>query len=181
MWNRLIHTAGLTLLPLLCCWAGFVFAAPEPPASAILTNAVARAELELVVAHQRFAAEPTNSIVAWQLGRACFTWGKMLSEPSAKEKIYTEGVAACRRSIALNTTSAPSHYYLGMNIGRIADLKRNLSAFSMVKEVERSFQRARSLDERYSTPVPTGISACCINMHPVGPLVSAIQNSGANI
>jgi len=151
MWNRLIHAAGLTLLPLFCCCAGLAGPATETPASAAtLTNAVTRSEQELVAARQRFAAEPTNSIAAWQLGRACWVRGKLLPDPAAKEKIFAEGVKACRRSIALAPDSVPGHYYLAMNIGRIADLKRNLAAFSMVREVERSFQRVRALDEKFA-------------------------------
>lgn len=150
MWNRLAHAAGLTLLPLLCCCAGLAGTAAEPPASAALTNALAHAEKELAAARQNFATEPTNSVAAWQLGRACWVWGKLLPDPAAKEKIFTEGVAACRRSIALDPKSVPGHYYLGMNIGRIADLKRNLAAFTMVREVEKSFQRVRALDEKFA-------------------------------
>lgn len=154
MGNRRIHVATLTLLGLIGCLSSAAGAETGAPISSPPSNAVARAEQDLVATRQHFVAEPTNSVVAWQLGRACFTWGKMLTDPGAKEKIYTEGVAACRRSITFNATSAPSHYYLGMNIGRIADLKRNLSAFSMVKEVEKSFHRARSLDEKYSHAGP---------------------------
>ena len=151
MWNRLIHVPGLTLLPLFCCLAGLARAAePVSPASADSTNAVARAEQDLAATRQRFANEPTNSIAAWHLGRACFTWGKLVSDPVAKEKIFTEGVTACRRSIALDPQCAPGHYYLGMNIGRVADLKRNLAAFRMVREVEQSFARVRALDEKFS-------------------------------
>lgn len=109
---------------------------------------------KLAAARERCAAEPTNSVAAWQLGSACFTWGKLLKDTEAQEKIYTEGVAACRRSLALDADSAPAYYYLGMNIGRVADLKRNLAAFSMVKEVEKSFARARELDENFSHAGP---------------------------
>lgn len=118
------------------------------------TNALHLARLELTTARQRASATPTNSIAAWQLGQACFSWGKLLTNRAEQEKIYTEGVTACRRSIALDPKSAPGHYYLGMNIGRVADLKRNLSAFGMVKDVEKSFQRARELDEKFAHAGP---------------------------
>lgn len=150
MWNRLIHAAGLTLQLLFCCWAGLAGAAEEVPVPAGLTNAVTHAEQELVAARQHFAAEPTNSMAAWQLGRACWVWGKLLPDPVAQEKVYTEGVTACRRSIVLDPKSVPGHYYLGMNVGRIAGLKRNLAAISLVREAERSFQRVRTLDEKFS-------------------------------
>jgi len=154
MWNRLIHKTGLTLLPLLCCFAPLAQAEPAEPTLSASTNAIAHAEKELATARERFAAEPTNSIAAWHLGRACFTWGKLLQDPVAQEKIYAEGVTACRRSIAIDPKSAPAYYYLSVNIGRVADLKRNLAAFKMVKEVERAFLRARELDEKFAFAGP---------------------------
>jgi tetratricopeptide (TPR) repeat protein len=144
------HTLGLTLLVLIGCVAGPARAAERDGGRGVVTNAVALLEANLVAARKLLASEPTNSLAAWQLGRACFTWGKTLKDPNAQEKIYEEGVSACRRSLNLDPTSGPAHYYLGMNIGRVADLKRNLAAFGMVKEVERAFLQAAKLDENYA-------------------------------
>jgi tetratricopeptide (TPR) repeat protein len=143
------HTVWLTLTWLLCSVAIRTSAAPNGNLS--LTNFIAHAHTNLVVARQQFTIAPTNSVAAWQLGRACFTWGKLLTDRTEQEKIYTEGVNACRRSLGLDPKSAPANYYLGMNIGRVADLKRNLSAFNMVKDVEKSFQRARQIDEKFAS------------------------------
>ncbi len=148
--SRFCHIAWITLLVAVCSGAQGLWAAPNGVDPALPTNVVAYTEQELTDARQRSTAEPTNSIAAWKLGRACFTWGKILTNRAAKELIYQEGVAACRRSLALDANSAPANYYLGMNIGRIADLKRNLKAFGMVKEVEKSFTRARALDEKFA-------------------------------
>lgn len=154
MRTRFVHTVGLTLLLGFGCVPLLRAAEKAGVASPALTNATALAGQELATTRQRFSAAATNSVAAWQLGRACFTWGKLLTSHPEQEKIYTEGVTACRRSIALDPKSAPGHYYLGMNIGRVADLKRNLAAFSMVKEVEKSFQRARELDEQFAHAGP---------------------------
>src|SRR5262249_5801184 len=48
-----------------------------------------------------------------------------------------------------NSNSAPAHYYLGMNIGELADTKRNLSALKMTKEMEREFLAAHAIDENF--------------------------------
>ncbi len=144
------HTLGLTLLLLIGCGNRPVWAAELGGVRGAATNAIALAEANLVVARKLVATEPTNSLAAWHLGRACFTWGKTLKDPNAQEKIYEEGVAACRRSLSLDPKSGPAHYYLGMNIGRVADLKRNLAAFGLVKEVERTFLQAAKLDEHYA-------------------------------
>lgn len=148
------HTLGLTLLLLIGCGVRPAWAVEPTGARGALTNAIALAEANLVAARKLVATEPTNSLAAWHLGRACFTWGKTLKDPNAQEKLYEEGVAACRRSLSLDPKSGPAHYYLGMNIGRVADLKRNLAAFGMVKEVEKSFQRARELDEKFAHAGP---------------------------
>jgi hypothetical protein len=154
MGNRRHHGQGLTLVGLLCCGLLGSLAASPASIAAPLTNALAFAETNLVVARRQFAAAPTNATVAWQLGRACFAWGQFLTNRAAQESTYTEGLNACRRSLAVEAKSAPAYYYLGMNLGRIADLKRNLSAFSMVKEVEKSFHRARQLDENFAHAGP---------------------------
>ena len=144
------HTLGLTLLLLIGCGVRLAWAVEPTGMRGALTNASVLAEANLVAARKLVATEPTNSVAAWQLGRACFTWGKSLKDPNAQEQIYEEGVTACRRSLCLEPKSGPAHYYLGMNIGRVADLKRNLAAFGMVKEVERAFLQAAKLDENYA-------------------------------
>jgi tetratricopeptide (TPR) repeat protein len=144
------HTLRLTLVLLFGCGAASGLVAAEASPSRPATNAVALAQADLLAARKRSTTETTNNVAAWELGRACFTWGKLLKDPVAQEKIYTEGIAACRRSLALNPQSGPAHYYLGMNIGRVADLKRNLAAFKMVKVVEHAFQQAAALDEKYA-------------------------------
>ena len=140
---------GLTLWLLVGCGQLSLWGAEPDVSGKAATNALTRAEAGLIAARKRCATETTNSVAAWELGRACFNWGELLKDPVAQEKVYTEGVAACRRSLSLDPKSGPAHYYLGMNIGRQADLKRNLVALGMVKDVERAFQKARELDENF--------------------------------
>ncbi len=91
---------------------------------------------------------------AWELGRACFDMSTV-QKSSANEALFAqEGITACRRSLTLNTNSAPAHYYLGMDIGQYADTKRNLSAFRMVKEMEREFLLALGLDKDFDYAGP---------------------------
>lgn len=150
MRSNVQHTLGLTLGLMIGCSAGRVMAAAPTNAPMASTNYVAMAAENLTAARKFFATETNSSTAAWQLGRACFAWGKLLKDPKAQEKIYEEGVAACRHSLKLDPKTGPAYYYFGMNIGRVADLKRNLAAFSMVKDVEKAFQQARVLDESYS-------------------------------
>lgn len=155
MHNRPSYQVGLTLFLLISSvFSVVVSEAGETSPAHLPTNILIQAEQNLVSARNLATTQSTNAIAAWQLGRACFAWGDLQTNRSVREKIFTEGVAACRRSVALDSNSAPAFYYLGMNLGKVADLKRNLSALGMVKEVERSFQRARALDEKFSFAGP---------------------------
>lgn len=147
---KLNHTLGLTLLLLLGCGVSPLWSMEGADPGSAASNVVVVAETNLKTARIRYVAETTNSVAAWELGRACLAWGLLLKEPTSKEKIFSEGIAACRRSLTLNPKSGPAHYYLGMNIGRVADLKRNLAAYAMVKEVEKAFQHARELDKHFA-------------------------------
>ena len=107
------------------------------------------AEKILTVAQKRYETEPTNTVAAWEMGRACFGLVTVLEDRKEMERIINEGIAACRASVALDSTSAAGHYYLAVTVGKLADLKRNLAAYGMVKEVEREFHKAQELDERF--------------------------------
>lgn len=124
------------------------------PAWPVPTNILIHTEQHWIVARNHYFNEPTNSMAAWQLGQACFAWGDLQTNRAQREILFTEGVTACRRSLALNSNAAPAFYYLGMNLGKIADLKRNLAALGMVREVERCFAQARVLDETFSHAGP---------------------------
>lgn len=139
-------------------WTGLaasgVGAGSGSPASPVPAEIANYAEQSWITARSHYFHAPTSSVAAWQLGRACFAWGDLQTNRIQRETIFAEGVAACRRSLALHSNAAPAFYYLGMNLGKIADLKRNLAALGMVREVERCFEQARRLDERFSHAGP---------------------------
>lgn len=143
--GRVLLLAGLAF----AVWTGSVnrsFAANTNPIDQVQFRT--HAQQKLATAQQRYEAEPTNSVAAWQFGRACFELATVLQDAKEMERIINEGIAACRQSVALDPMSAAAHYYLAITVGKLADLKRNLAAFVMVKEVEREFHKARELDER---------------------------------
>lgn len=109
----------------------------------------ANAMKALAAARSRFNRDTNNLDAAWQLGRACFDLANLATDNTAKAEVANEGIAACHRALALNSNSAPAHYYLGMSLGELADTKRNFSALRMVKEMEREFLAAQNLDEHF--------------------------------
>jgi tetratricopeptide (TPR) repeat protein len=100
-------------------------------------------------AHARFQTDSNNLEAAWQFARSCFDLAELATNNPERADYANQGIAAGRQAVALNTNSAAAHYYLGMNIGELAETKRNPSAFRMVKEMEREFLTADALDEHF--------------------------------
>jgi tetratricopeptide (TPR) repeat protein len=121
----------------------------QPMESGDSTNAdsAARADNAFQAARTRFHAETNNAEAAWQFARACFDRSEFATNNTERAEIAEQGIAAARQSITCNPTSAPAHYYLGMNLGRLADTRRNLSGLRMVSEMEHEFTAARDLNE----------------------------------
>jgi tetratricopeptide (TPR) repeat protein len=108
-----------------------------------------RAEKRFQEAHRRYQADTNNVEAAWQFARACFDYADFATNKTTRADIAKQGINTCRQLIAQHPASAPGHYYLGMNLGQVADTKRNLSALRMAKEMEREFLLVCDLDERF--------------------------------
>jgi tetratricopeptide (TPR) repeat protein len=107
-----------------------------------------RAAEQFKQAKTRFETQ-TNAEAAWQFGRACFDGAEASNDRTRRAELAETGIAACREGVLRNPASAPAHYYLGMNLGELADTRRNLSGLRLVKEMEREFLAARDLDEHF--------------------------------
>jgi tetratricopeptide (TPR) repeat protein len=91
----------------------------------------------------------------WRLGRACFDWAEELkSNNSRREQVAQEGIAACRQLLGQNPTSAPGHYYLAMNLGEVADVRRFTALKKVVPQMEAEFKAALGLDPQLDSAGP---------------------------
>jgi len=122
-------------------------------ASAVKKDFAARARQSYLAARSRLQTEPANVEAAWQFGRACFDWAEFAADNSQREQIANEGIAACRKAIEQSPNSAAAHYYLGMNLGQVAQVKR-LGALKLVGEMESEFKKTGQLDERFDFAGP---------------------------
>lgn len=98
--------------------------------------------------HERFLAQTNDPEIAWQFARACFDLADITTSNSQRANIATQGIAAARQSLTLSN-SAPGHYYLGMNLGKLADARHNLSSLRLTREMEAEFLAALALDEHF--------------------------------
>jgi hypothetical protein len=125
------------------CAAGIVFA--DEAQNKIFA---ARAEAEFHRAQIRFQSDTNNSTNVWQFARACYDFADFATNDNERAAIADQGIAACRQSLARETSSAPVHYYLAMNLGQLARTEL-LGALKLVKEMEREFKTAAGLDAQF--------------------------------
>ncbi len=133
---------GLSLLLAIClssmAQAGF----------AAITNPAAVASKKFLDAQMRYQKEPRNAEAAWQFARACFDLADLATNNSQRVEVAEEGIAACEHLLSRDPRSAPGHYYLGMNLGQVAQT-RGIGALKLVTEMEREFGAARDLDSSF--------------------------------
>jgi tetratricopeptide (TPR) repeat protein len=111
-------------------------------------------EVEFQTWHKQFKANTNSAEAGWNFGRACFDMSTLQKDSAAEARYAEEGMDACRAALAANPNCAQAHYYLGMDIGQLADTRRNLSALRMVKDMEREFLAARALDKKFDFAGP---------------------------
>src|SRR6266581_6503427 len=101
----------------------------------------------------RYEKETANNEAVWQFARACFDLADLATNNAQRIEIAEKGIAACKQLLSRDPNSAPGHYYLGMNLGQVAQTK-GLGALKLVTEMEREFSAARDLDSSFDYAGP---------------------------
>jgi tetratricopeptide (TPR) repeat protein len=112
-----------------------------------------RAEQNYQDAKKRFQINTNDAEAAWRFGRACFDRADFAKNDDQREAIANEGIAACRHLIARDAKSAAARYYLGLDLGQLAQTK-TLGALRIVQEMEREFKAVRDLDAKFDHAGP---------------------------
>src|SRR5271165_179956 len=112
-----------------CVWllaAGIPAAAQTNPTPGLKADFAARARQTFEAARARSTADTNDLAAALQFARASYDWADYATKDSQKAAIAQQGIESCRRIIKMTNSSAPGHYYLGMNLGQLADARRGL-------------------------------------------------------
>ena len=112
-------------------------------------TAVGWTEYQFEQAAAKFHADTNNAEAAWQFGRAAFDMAGLQKDSSREAEFAQQGIDVSHIAVKLAPNSAAAHYYLGMNIAELADTKHSPAALRLVKDMEREFQTARLLDEKF--------------------------------
>jgi tetratricopeptide (TPR) repeat protein len=107
---------------------------------------VNRTKKAFEAAKLRFQTETNNAEAQWQFGRAAFDWAEFATNNAQRIEIAQQGIEACRKLIATDPKSAPAHYYLGLDLGRVADSKHNIEGLTIVDQMESEFTIVLGLD-----------------------------------
>jgi tetratricopeptide (TPR) repeat protein len=113
----------------------------------------ARAEAEFQRAQKQFQSDTNNSTNAWQFARACYDFADFATNDDERASVANQGIAACRQLLAREPKSAPTHYYLAMDLGQLARTEL-LGALRLVREMEREFKTAQILDAQFDFAGP---------------------------
>jgi hypothetical protein len=96
---------------------------------------------------------------AWQFGRACFDLAEFATNNTERASLAEQGIAACRQAMARESNSAPAHYYLGMNLGQLAETKGAVRAQARGPDAA-EFTRARLWTSILTGPGPIATWGC---------------------
>ena len=95
-----------------------------------------------------FQNQPKDIESAWKLGRACFDLAELATNSTERAQIAEKGIGVCRQALLMNSNSAAAHYYLGLNLGELAQT-RSVGALKLVPQIEREFMVASDLDKSF--------------------------------
>lgn len=109
-------------------------------------NGAARAENAYEAARANYQARPGEA-EAIKFATACIERADIESNGQQKIQIAREGIAAMRNLLRQEPNNAAAHYYLALNLGQVAQIKR-MSGLQIVKEMETELLAANRLDEK---------------------------------
>lgn len=132
---------------MLLIWSyGPFCSAQQPGAATPEPECATRARHAYWQTEALYRKEPARLDAAWEFGRACFDLAEFSTNSTERAEMAEQGVAACKQALSIDRQSAVAHYYLGMNLGELAQT-RGLGALKLVDQMQREFESARQLDE----------------------------------
>lgn len=125
--------------------ATFLIALATPP------EVVHQRQQEFHAARARLEALGTssssNSLAAiHEFCRTAYELASVQSQDSDRARITQVAIATAQASLSNSPASAPTHYYLALNLGELARTK-SLGALKIVPRIRDSLEAARALDE----------------------------------
>jgi hypothetical protein len=134
-------------------WLAALTVAPAQLANSQLF--VERAQKAFDLAQKNYLADTNSAAAARELARASVDVADLATNNVMRAEFARTGIAVCRHWLARESNSAPGHYYLAMNLGKLAEAEApSLAAYRLVNEMEREFKSAAELDVHFDYAGP---------------------------
>jgi hypothetical protein len=129
----------LTLLPL--------FASDGP--TEIQKRFAERIQKTFIETQKAYLVDTNDLTTAQNFTAACFDAADAAEDDTKREGFARAGIATAGQMVAKDPKSAAGHYYLAMNFGQLAKaLAPSLTAYHLIKEIEKELKIAQDLDEK---------------------------------
>lgn len=115
----------------------------------------AQAKASFDQAWTNYLANTNSDLAAAALARASSDLADVATNDTQRAEIARHGIAVCRQWLVREPDSAAGHYYLAMNLGKLAQAEApSFAAYRLVYEVEAEFKTAAKLDVKYDYAGP---------------------------
>lgn len=92
--------------------------------------------------------------VQWRLARALFFLGQQASTREAGRQLYSAGVGAGERAVALNPKRVEGHFWVGVNLSLFAAINRGIRGARAIRWARSELKLAAAISESYHDAGP---------------------------
>ncbi len=92
--------------------------------------------------------------VQWRLARALFFLGQQAGSRDSARQLYSAGIDAGERAVALNSERVEGHFWVGVNLALFAEIGGGIRALRALRWARTELKRAVSISEKYHDAGP---------------------------
>ena len=97
---------------------------------------------------------PDRYEVQWRLARALFFLGQEAGSRESSRQLYSAGIGAGERAIALNAERVEGHFWVGVNLSLLAEVDRGIRGVRALRWARAELNRAAAISESYHDAGP---------------------------
>src|SRR5262245_5616445 len=97
--------------------------------------------------------------VQWRLARALFFLGQQAGSRASSKQLYTSGIAAGERAVALNSDRVEGHFWVGVNLALFAEVNRGIRGARVIRSARLELKNAVRISEGYHDAGPLRVLA----------------------
>jgi len=92
--------------------------------------------------------------VQWRLARAMFFLGQEAGSRESSKQLYSAGIAAGERAVALNPDRVEGHFWAGVNLSLFAGVNRGIRGVRALRWARSELKRSAAINESYHDAGP---------------------------